>query len=56
MGRMSRSIGVVIQPSAWAAIQANVFGPPPAPISSGMCGWTGFGQAQDGPNETNSPA
>ena len=53
---MSCSTGVVIQPSAFSAIQRNVFGPPPAPMISGMCGCTGFGQAQDGPKETNSPS
>ena len=52
---MFGSIGVVIQPSACAEIQPNVFGPPPAPMISGRCGCTGFGHAQDGPNETNSP-
>ena len=40
---MSLWVGVVIQPSAWAAIQAKVFGPPPAPMISGMCAWTGLG-------------
>lgn len=38
---MSDVRGVVIQPSAWAAIQATVFGPASAPMTSGMCGWTG---------------
>ena len=46
---------MVIQPSAFAAIHANVFGPPPAPMISGM--WpAGLGKAQDGPNDTNSPS
>ena len=40
---MSDVRGVVIQPSAWAAIQATVWGPASAPMTSGMCGWTGFG-------------
>ena len=48
--------GVVIQPSADRAIHANVFSVPAAPTSTGMCGWTGLGQAQLGPNETNSPS
>jgi len=49
---MSVSIGVVIQPSAVLAIQSNVRGPPPAPISSGTWSCTGFGNAQDGPKLT----
>ncbi len=40
---MSVSRGVVIQPSALAAIQAKVLGPAPAPMISGMCGWVGLG-------------
>src|SRR5207248_7292585 len=51
------SVGVVIQPSAERAIQANVFGPPAAPTTTGRRGCcTVFGQAQDGPNCTNSPS
>ena len=53
---MSRSPGVVIQPSACRAIQSNVFGPPPAPMISGRCACAGFGKAQHGPNYTNSPS
>ena len=53
---MSCSIGVVIQPSAVSAIQRKVFGPPPAPMTSGMWDCTGLGHAQDGPNDTNSPS
>jgi len=40
---MSWSPGVVIQPSACRAIQVSVFGPPPAPMISGICAWAGFG-------------
>ena len=53
---MSRSPGVVIQPSACRAIHPNVSGPPPAPIISGTCACTGFGKAQQGPKFTNSPS
>ena len=45
----SVSIGVVIHPSAWAAIQSKFFGVPPAPTRIGMRGcWSGLGQAQLG--------
>ena len=36
LAEMSCSIGVVIQPSAFSAIQRNVFGPPPAPMTTGI--------------------
>src|SRR6478609_216555 len=52
---MSDWVGVVIQPSALAEIQAKVFGPPPAPMISGMW-FAGLGNAHDGPNDTNSPS
>ena len=52
---MSDWVGVVIEPSALAAIQANVLRPPPAPMISGMW-WAGLGKAHDGPNDTNSPS
>lgn len=35
--------GVLIQPSAERAIQAKVFGPPPAPMITGTGLWTGLG-------------
>lgn len=53
---MSCSIGVLIQPSAFAAIHAKVRSVPPAPTSSGTWSWTGLGHAQLGPKETNSPS
>ncbi|CFA94882.1 Uncharacterised protein [Mycobacterium tuberculosis] len=53
---MSTSRGVVIQPSALRAIHLKFFSVPAAPTSTGMCGCTGLGQAQLGPNLTNSPS
>lgn len=49
------SAGVVIQPSAFRAIHSNVFGPPLAPMISGTCAWTGFGNDQHAWNLMNSP-
>jgi hypothetical protein len=40
---MSCCVGVVIQPSACREIHRNVWGPPPAPMMSGTCAWTGLG-------------
>ena len=53
---MSKSRGVVIQPSALRAIHLKFFSVPAAPTSTGMCDWIGFGHAQLGPNFTNSPS
>ncbi len=53
---MSKSRGVVIQPSADLAIHLKFFSVPAAPTSTGMWAWIGLGQAQLGPNLTNSPS
>src|SRR4029077_15669353 len=53
---MSKSRGVVIQPSALRAIHLKFFSLPAAPTSTGICGWIGLGHAQLGPNLTNSPS
>lgn len=53
---MSKSRGVVIHPSALRAIHRKFFSVPAAPTSTGTCAWAGLGQAQLGPNRTNSPS
>ena len=53
---MSKSRGVVIQPSADRAIHLKFFSVPAAPTSTGIWDWTGLGHAHDGPNLTNSPS
>ena len=53
---MSKSRGVVIQPSADFAIHLKFFSVPAAPTSTGMCACTGLGHAQLGPKLTNSPS
>ncbi len=53
---MSKSRGVVIQPSALRAIHLKFFSVPAAPTRTGMCDWIGLGHAQLGPKLTNSPS